>query len=65
MTRLQRYYHEVSLDILKKRIQVWKDFESDVINLKKARDLNRSLESSVDKLMQEKLEQLEAAKRDV
>jgi hypothetical protein len=55
----------VSLDILKKRIQVWKDFESDVINLKKARDLNRSLESSVDKLMQEKLEQLEAAKRDV
>ena len=65
MTRLQRYYHEVSLDILKKRIQVWKDFESNSINLKKARDMNRSLESSVDKLMQKKVEQLEAAKKDV
>ena len=65
MTRLQRYYHEVSLDTLKERIQVWKDFESDAIDLEKARDLNRSLESNVDKLMQKKLEQLEAAKKDV
>ena len=65
MTRLQRYYHEVSLDTLKKRIQVWKDFESSAINLKNARDMNRLLESSVDKLMQEKLEQLEAANNDV
>ena len=65
MTRLQRYYHEVSLDTLKERIQVWKDFESDAIDLEKARDLNRSLESNVEKLMQKKLEQLEAAKKDV
>ena len=65
MTRLQRYYHEVSLDTLKKRIQVWKDFESNEINLKKARAMNRALELSVDKLMQKKVEQLEAAKKDV
>jgi hypothetical protein len=36
-----------------------------MINLKQARDMNRSLESNVDKLMQEKVEQLEAAKKDV
>ena len=36
-----------------------------IINLKKAREMNRSLESSVDKLMQEKVEQLEAVKKDV
>ena len=65
MTRLQRYYHEVSLDVLKKRIQVWKDFESNSINLEKARDMNRSLESSVDKLMQKKVEQIETTKKDV
>tara|TARA_B100001059_G_C17803229_1_gene567526 strand:- start:578 stop:1393 length:816 start_codon:yes stop_codon:yes gene_type:complete len=65
MTRLQRYYHEVSLKTLKKRIQVWKDYENNAINLKQARDMNRRLENSVDKLMQDKLEQLEAAKKDV
>ena len=65
MTRLQRYYHNVSLETLKKRIQVWKDFEENSINLEQARDINRSLENSVDILMQKKVEQLEAAKKDV
>jgi hypothetical protein len=65
MTRLQRHYHEVSLKILKKRIQVWKDFENNVISLNQARDMNRSLESDVDKLMQDKIEQLETMKKDV
>ena len=65
MTRLQRHYHDVSLKILIKRIQVWKNFENNVIDLKQARDMNRSLEKSVDKLMQDKLEQLEAMKKDV
>ncbi len=65
MTRLQRYYHEVSLRTLKKRIQVWKDFENNMLDLKEARDRNRILEGSVDKLMQEKVEQLEATKKDV
>ena len=65
MTRLQRHYHDVSLKILKKRIQVWKDFESNVISLNQARDMNRSLETDVDKLMQDKIEQLEAMKKDV
>ena len=55
----------MSLKILKKRIQVWKNFENNVINLNQARDMNRSLERDVDKLMQDKLEQLEAMKKDV
>jgi hypothetical protein len=65
MTRLQRHYHDISLKILKKRIQVWKDFENNVINLNQARDMNRSLENDVDKLMQDKIEQLESMKKDV
>jgi hypothetical protein len=65
MTRLQRHYHVVSLQILEKRIQVWKDFENKMINLNQARDMNSSLERDVDKLMQDKIEQLEAMKKDV
>ena len=65
MTRLQRHYHVVSLQILKKRIQVWKDFENNMINLNQARDMNSSLERDIDKLMQDKIEQLEAMKKDV
>ena len=65
MTRLQRHYHVVSLKILKKRIQVWKDFENNVIDLNQARDMNSSLEGDIDKLMKDKIEQLEAMKKDV
>jgi hypothetical protein len=36
-----------------------------VISLNQARDMNRLLESDVDKLMQDKIEQLEAMKKDV
>ena len=55
----------MSLKILKKRIQVWKDFENNVIDLNQARDMNSSLEKDIDKLMKDKLEQLEAKKKDV
>ena len=63
MTRLQGYYHEVSQNTLQKRIQVWKDFENKKLNLKQAREINNTLENNVDKLMQQKLKQLEAAKK--
>ena len=36
MTRLQRHYHQVTLEALKKRIQVWKTFEAEKISLERA-----------------------------
>ena len=36
-----------------------------MINLNQASDMNSSLERNVDKLMQDKIEQLEAMKKDV
>ena len=63
MTRLQRHYHKVTLDVLKERIQLWKDFENNKITLNTARDNNIQLENKIDTLMQKKLEQLESAKK--
>jgi hypothetical protein len=63
MTRLQRHYHKVTLDVLKKRIQLWKDFENNKITLNTARENNLQLENKIDTLMQKKLEQLESAKK--
>jgi RNase P/RNase MRP subunit p30 len=63
MTRLQRHYHKVTLDVLKERIQLWKDFENNKITLNAARENNLQLENKIDSLMQKKLEQLESAKK--
>jgi hypothetical protein len=63
MTRLQRHYHKVTLDVLKDRIQLWKDFEDNKITLNAARENNLQLENKIDTLMQEKLEQLESSKK--
>lgn len=63
MTRLQRHYHKVTLEILKERIQLWKDFENNKISLNYARENNLELENKIDDLMQKKLEQLESVKK--
>ena len=63
MTRLQRHYHQVTLDALKKRIKVWKAFEAEKISLRNARLQNQKIEDEIDDLMQQKLEQLESAQK--
>jgi len=63
MTRLQRHYHQVTLEALKKRIKVWKAFEAKKISLKRARLQNQKIEDEIDDLMQQKLEQLESAQK--
>ena len=63
MTRLQRHYHQVTLDALKKRIKVLKAFESKEISLRNARLQNQKIEDEIDDLMQQKLEQLESAQK--
>ena len=63
MTRLQRHYHQVTLDALKKRIEVWKAFEAEKISLRNARLQNQKIEDEIDDLMQQKLEQLESAQK--
>ena len=63
MTRLQRHYHQVTLDALKKRIEVWKAFEAKKISLRNARLQNQKIEDEIDDLMQQKLEQLESAQK--
>ena len=63
MTRLQRHYHQVTLEALKKRILVWKTYEKGKISLKDARKQNQTIEDEIDDLMQQKLEQLESAQK--
>jgi CRISPR/Cas system-associated endonuclease Cas1 len=63
MTRLQRHYHIVTLDALKKRIKVWKAFEENKISLENARRQNQKIEDEIDDLMQQKLDQLESAQK--
>ena len=63
MTRLQRHYHQVTLDALKKRILVWKTYEKGNISLRDARKQNQIIEDEIDALMQQKLEQLESAQK--
>tara|TARA_Y100001936_G_scaffold70123_1_gene69199 strand:- start:175 stop:981 length:807 start_codon:yes stop_codon:yes gene_type:complete len=63
MTRLQRHYHKVTLEALKKRIKVWKAFEAEKISLESARLQNQKIEDEIDDLMQQKLEQLESAQK--
>ena len=63
MTRLQRHYHQVTLNALKKRIKVWKAFEAEKISLRDARIQNQIIEDEIDDLMQQKLEQLESAQK--
>ena len=63
MTRLQRHYHQVTLDALKKRINVWKAFEAKKISLENARLQDKKIEDEIDILMQQKLEQLESAQK--
>ena len=63
MTRLQRHYHQVTLDALKKRIKVWQAFEDKKISLRNARLQNQKIEDEIDDLMQQKLEQLESAQK--
>ena len=63
MTRLQRHYHHVTLDALKKRIKVWEAFEANKISLRNARLQNQKIEDEIDDLMQKKLEQLESAQK--
>ena len=63
MTRLQRHYHIVTLDALKKRIKVWKAFEDNKISLENARRQNQKIEDEIDDLMQQKLDQLESAQK--
>ena len=63
MTRLQRHYHEVTLDALLKRIDVWKAHENKKISLQDARSQNQKIEDEIDILMQKKLEQLESAQK--
>ncbi len=63
MTRLQRHYHKVTLDALQQRIAVWKLYESNKLSLKDARAQNQDIEDSIDVLMQQKLDQLESAKK--
>tara|TARA_B100000035_G_scaffold313211_1_gene326416 strand:- start:543 stop:1349 length:807 start_codon:yes stop_codon:yes gene_type:complete len=63
MTRLQRHYHKVTLDALQQRIAVWKLYESNKLSLKDARAQNQDIEDSIDILMQQKLDQLESAKK--
>ena len=63
MTRLQRHYHSVSLEALKKRIEIWKEYENSSISLNDARDSNQKIEKQIDVLMQKKLEQLESAQK--
>ena len=63
MTRLQRHYHQVTLEALKKRILVWKTYEKGKISLKDARKQNQAIEDEIDDLMQQKLEQLESAQK--
>ena len=63
MTRLQRHYHEVTLDALLKRIDVWKAHENNKISLQDARSQNQKIEDEIDILMQKKLEQLESAQK--
>ena len=63
MTRLQRHYHKVTLEALKKRILVWKTYEKGNISLRDARKQNQIIENEIDDLMQQKLEQLESAQK--
>ena len=63
MTRLQRHYHQETLNALKKRIKEWKAFEAEKISLRYARIQNQIIEDEIDDLMQQKLEQLESAQK--
>ena len=63
MTRLQRYYHQVTLEALKKRIKLWKKFENGEIKLSYARKQNELIENEIDILMENKLKQLNAVKK--
>ena len=64
MTRLQRHYHKVTLDVLKERIQLWKDFENNKITLNTARDNNLQLENKIDILCRKSLNSLSPQKND-
>ena len=63
MTRLQGYYHQVTLEALKKRIKLWKKFENGEIKLSYARKQNELIENEIDILMENKLKQLNAVKK--
>lgn len=63
MTRLQKYYHTVTLDALEKRIAVWKKYEEGIIKLSFARKQNQLIEDEIDILMANKLKQLNSAKQ--
>ena len=61
--RLEAASATATLDALKKRIEVWKAFESEKISLRNARLQNQKIEDEIDDLMQQKLEQLESAQK--
>ena len=63
MTRLQRHYHQVTLEALEKRINLWKEFENGIINIREARKENNKIEKEIDILMEKKLKQLQEAKK--
>ncbi len=65
MTRLQKHYHEVTLEALKQRIRIWKEFENGIIGIKEARIENKKIENDIDILMEKKLKQLQEAKNDL
>ena len=45
MTRLQKHYHKVTLEALKKRIKIGKGFENGMISIKEARIENKKIEN--------------------
>ena len=59
MSKAQKAQFKIVMEILEKRINLWKSFENNQISLSKARDKNQLLEEDIDKHMQETMRKIE------